>query len=161
MHRLFVVYACALASLALGTFTDAFRYSHRLMGNIEPPEVSPMLSLTIITSHAAGVAAEGSLERVMAPAPESDVAVGSLAAFAALDQDSNGVVTPSELLALAEERGVTLTDEQVRQFFAALDADRSGSFDLGEWLDSLAEAVDGIVIESCEGIQQVLDRLRL
>lgn len=97
----------------------------------------------------------------MAPAPESDVAVGSLAAFAALDQDSNGVVTPSELLALAEERGVTLTDEQVRQFFAALDADRSGSFDLGEWLDSLAEAVDGIVIESCEGIQQVLDRLRL
>ena len=88
----------------------------------------------------------------------------TLATFAALDLDGNGVVTPSELRALAEERGVTLTDEQVRQFFAALDADRSGGFDVDEWLASLVETVDGIVIAHCDPdcvylIPQIVDQV--
>ena len=52
--------------------------------------------------------------------------------FDLLDQDSNGVVTPSEVMELADVMGMSLDEEKVTRMFAALDADRSGSFTFEE-----------------------------
>lgn len=46
--------------------------------------------------------------------------------FDLLDQDSNGVVTPSEVMERADVMGMSLEEEKVTRMFAALDADRSG-----------------------------------
>lgn len=121
-------------------------------------------------SYTVDIKAKGNVDGASAPGPETNGSGASqaLATFAALDQDGNGVVTLSELLALADEGGVALSDEQVRQILAAVDADRSGSFDMDEWLKVLAvdDTLDGVAIEACVGdgcvitlLQEIVDQL--
>jgi len=92
-----------------------------------------------------GVGATARLEALLgsAEAPAVDT-------FGAFDQDGNGVVTPDELRAYAEARGVELTEEQIREIFALLDDNRSGAFDLDEYLAYLNDVVYGSLPKKTE-----------
>jgi len=92
-----------------------------------------------------GVGATARLEALLgsAEAPAVDT-------FGAFDQDGNGVVTPDELRAYAEVRGVELTEEQIREIFALLDDNRSGAFDLVEYLAYLNDVVYGSLTKKTE-----------
>ncbi len=92
-----------------------------------------------------GVGATARLEALLgsADAPAVDT-------FGAFDQDGNGVVTPDELRAYAEARGVELTEEQIREIFALLDDNRSGAFDLDEYLAYLNDVVYGSLPKKTE-----------
>jgi hypothetical protein len=93
-----------------------------------------------------GVGASARLEALLgsAEAPAVDT-------FGAFDQtDGNGVVTPDELRAYAEARGVELTEEQIREILALLDDNRSGAFDLEEYLAYLNDVVYGSLPKKTE-----------
>lgn len=95
--------------------------------------------------------------------------------FDLLDQDSNGVVTPSEVMERADVMGMSLEEEKVTRMFAALDADRSGSFTFEE-MSTLAEqgglgsacvddsdcvAYTRCASGRCESVLEPVDRRRL
>lgn len=150
--------ALALAALSLGTSLQVVQ----LASSHLPTSWLPLLFSSLlhaaqthtttdidIASHdvgvGVGVGATARLEALLgsAEAPAVDT-------FGAFDQDGNGVVTPDELRAYAEARGVELTEEQIREIFALLDDNRSGAFDLDEYLAYLNDVVYGSLPKKTE-----------
>ena len=150
--------ALALAALSLGT---SLQVVHLASSHL-PTSWLPLLFSSLlhaaqthtttdidIASHdvgvGVGVGATARLEALLgsAEAPAVDT-------FGAFDQDGNGVVTPDELRAYAEARGVELTEEQIREIFALLDDNRSGAFDLDEYLAYLNDVVYGSLPKKTE-----------
>ena len=150
--------ALALAALSLGTSLQVVQLASSLL----PTSWFPLLFSSLlhaaqthtttdidIASHdvgvGVGVGATARLEALLgsAEAPAVDT-------FGAFDQDGNGVVTPDELRAYAEARGVELTEEQIREIFALLDDNRSGAFDLDEYLAYLNDVVYGSLPKKTE-----------
>ena len=81
------------------------------------------------------------LTRVAAQMDERRLAhSGDLRAlFSELDRGGTGGIRPEDLEAGLLERGYTLTTEEVRELFEAVDVDRSGAISLDEWLAALTE----------------------
>jgi hypothetical protein len=136
MYRLM---GCAFALAALSLGTSPSRIFSRRRGFLFSSllHAAQTHTNTNIASHDVGVGVGVGATAAEAPAVDT---------FGAFDQDDNGVVTPDELRAYAEARGVELTEEQIREIFALLDDNRSGAFDLDEYLAYLNDVVYGYLV---------------
>ena len=107
-------------------------------------------SATIIGAVDAGNGVVYLIDSVLLPTPDG-AAVPSAElpsaeeVFTSLDGNGDGEITEAELRAVAEDRGIVLTDEQVAAFLEA-DADLNGFLSLNEFLDSVDGSVQGDLV---------------
>ena len=113
-------------------------------------------SATIVGAVDAGNGVVYLIDSVLLPTPDG-AAVPSAElpsaeeVFTSLDGNGDGEITEAELRAVAEDRGIVLTDEQVAAFLEA-DADLNGFLSLNEFLDSVDGSVQGDLVSGFKDV---------